>query len=610
MSLIVDSIFTEWRASLPEGSICPNTKNGYHLFLLKEICLKRGISENIINSVILALEVDDKEPPLDDKEKDRAKKMGLVWKGKGYGKENDDFISFKNVDGKLKPVEPKKTGKEKKTDTKISPTFDPKTYDAETGTSPYDPKNPKPQVSAASDEDAQDEGGQGVDQEKIDTSLEYTKTQYNIDKQTGGREGIGLGTNKSRAGEAAVHKGLRMMMDGKSLDEINSHLMDIANDSDTYLNKGWVNAAMSTIQAVDREIGIKNIKFVSGDTPEGRTSVKVDTDLETSSDMFIRTNDGRTIGVSLKDSGDVFLANKGWPKQSAILLDELESQMDTAVHGQLSKAMSIDNFKQKRSLEFRNVLNQMGGDFDLMVQRLQNDPSNPIGDYVNEFNDLPKLKNAINTDSLSIPQMKAIARMLAVYDKEKEQKLRNPEKEMVKDTFDVLNSSIEAKRGMNKWILRNMHVFDALGLNKEIKDGGVDEFITVFGTKPKGSVMKEDSIRDLFGSEVTRMLTENLNEIRNGNMEPEELENYMADKMELDHETGRISFLHENNLKYPLFYLAGRSRGIGESPAMEIHSTPMFERSLEAGTFNTDNWSEEQLNRLNNDFREMTKRNK
>lgn len=136
MSLIVDSIFTEWRASLPEGSSHPNTKNGYHLFLLKEICLKRGISENIINSVILALEADDKEPPLDDKEKERAKEMGLVWKGKGYGKETDDFISFKNVDGKLKPVEPEKKGKEKETGTEISPTFDPKTYDAKTGTSP------------------------------------------------------------------------------------------------------------------------------------------------------------------------------------------------------------------------------------------------------------------------------------------------------------------------------------------------------------------------------------------------------------------------------------------------------------------------------------------
>ena len=592
MSLIVDSIFTEWRASLPEGSLYPNTKNGYHLFLLKEICLKRGISEDIVNSVILELE--------QDTYKLRKKDTGdiSVFTNKdNYEKALDSGDYEEPEDGEKKPQIKKQ---------ETSPLFqkDGKTDDNLKNTGGL------VKVSTVSDETAQEEGGQGVDQEKIDTSLEYTKTQYNVDKKTGGREGIGLGTNKSRAGEAAVHKGLRMMMEGKPLDEINSYLMNIANNPDTYLNKSWVGAAMSTIQAVDREIGIKNIKYVAGDTPEGRSSVGVDTDLETSSDMFIRTNDNRTIGVSLKDSGDVFLANKGWPKQSAILLDELKSQMPEAVHGQLSKAMSIDNFKQKRSLEFRNVLNQMGGDFDLMVQRLQNDPSNPIGDYVNQFNDLPKLKNAINTDSLSIPQMKAIARMLAVYDKEREQKLRNPEKEMVKDTFDVLNSSIEAKRGMNKWILRNMHVFDALGLNKEIKDGGVDEFITVFGTKPKGSIMKEDSIRDLFGSEVTRMLNENLNEIRSGNMEPEELENFMADKMELDHETGRISFLHENNLKYPLFYLAGRSRGIGESPAMEIHSTPMFERSLEAGTFNTDNWSEEQLNRLNNDFREMTKRNK
>ena len=59
MSLIVDSIFTEWRASLPEGSVCPNTKNGYHLFLLKEICLKRGIPENVINNVLLMLEKEE-----------------------------------------------------------------------------------------------------------------------------------------------------------------------------------------------------------------------------------------------------------------------------------------------------------------------------------------------------------------------------------------------------------------------------------------------------------------------------------------------------------------------------------------------------------------------
>ena len=104
MSLIVDSIFTEWRASLPKGSLHPNTKNGYHLYLLKEICLKRGISENIINSVLLALEAkeDDK---LDDKEREKAKKLGLVSKGFGnWGKDKDGPTTHKSKGGKLVPV--------------------------------------------------------------------------------------------------------------------------------------------------------------------------------------------------------------------------------------------------------------------------------------------------------------------------------------------------------------------------------------------------------------------------------------------------------------------------------------------------------------------------
>ena len=103
MSLIVDSIFTEWRASLPEGSICPNTKNGYHLFLLKEE-FEKLIDPDLVYSALYEAD-NDKEPPLDDKEKDRAKKMGLIWKGKGYGKENEDGISFKNQGGKLVKIE-------------------------------------------------------------------------------------------------------------------------------------------------------------------------------------------------------------------------------------------------------------------------------------------------------------------------------------------------------------------------------------------------------------------------------------------------------------------------------------------------------------------------
>ena len=44
----------------------------------------------------------------------------------------------------------------------------------------------------------------------VDEALRYTKNQAKKDKDSGGREGVGLGTDTSRAGEAAVHTGLRM----------------------------------------------------------------------------------------------------------------------------------------------------------------------------------------------------------------------------------------------------------------------------------------------------------------------------------------------------------------------------------------------------------------
>lgn len=101
MSFNLDSLFIEWRRIVPTG--IPNPKNAYHLTLLKEICLSKGISTEVVDSVMLVLEAEEK--PLDDKEKEKADKMGLKWKGKGYGKESEKGISHKNVDGKLVAVD-------------------------------------------------------------------------------------------------------------------------------------------------------------------------------------------------------------------------------------------------------------------------------------------------------------------------------------------------------------------------------------------------------------------------------------------------------------------------------------------------------------------------
>ena len=54
MSFNLDSLFVEWRSKVPTG--IPNPKNAYHLVLLKEICLNKGIDIKIVDNVILTLE--------------------------------------------------------------------------------------------------------------------------------------------------------------------------------------------------------------------------------------------------------------------------------------------------------------------------------------------------------------------------------------------------------------------------------------------------------------------------------------------------------------------------------------------------------------------------
>ena len=74
MSFDLGKLFIEWRRIVPNG--VPNPGNAYHLVLLKEICLAKGIERDVVDNVILALEQDDKGG-LDDKEREKAKKMGL-----------------------------------------------------------------------------------------------------------------------------------------------------------------------------------------------------------------------------------------------------------------------------------------------------------------------------------------------------------------------------------------------------------------------------------------------------------------------------------------------------------------------------------------------------
>lgn len=88
----------------------PDFSKPQHITILSEILTEWGLTD-VKYELIKNLLKEEEEKPLDDREKERAEKMGLKWLGKGYGKEDGKGVTHKNVDGKLVKVD--KDGEEK-----------------------------------------------------------------------------------------------------------------------------------------------------------------------------------------------------------------------------------------------------------------------------------------------------------------------------------------------------------------------------------------------------------------------------------------------------------------------------------------------------------------
>lgn len=139
----------------------------------------------------------------------------------------------------------------------------------------------------------------------------------------------GAGSKESRAAEASVvvvtHHllGLRKPSDTniddfllKNENEITSMLTELSNMKGSRLKGDWVNAVnrqiISSMSAVEKRFGSR-IQNVVWDNEEGRTTIGLrKKNRRDRSDMYVKLEDGRVIGVSLKKDGNVFLANQGY----------------------------------------------------------------------------------------------------------------------------------------------------------------------------------------------------------------------------------------------------------------------------------------------------------
>lgn len=113
MRFNLDKLWVNWRRAVPNG--VPNPKNAYHLVLLKEICLAKGVEKDVIDKVLLTLEQEDTFTA-------KSKKTGKVV---AFGSEetrdkaidSGDYEDVEKKDDKEKEPTTKLGGDELSTDT-------------------------------------------------------------------------------------------------------------------------------------------------------------------------------------------------------------------------------------------------------------------------------------------------------------------------------------------------------------------------------------------------------------------------------------------------------------------------------------------------------------
>ena len=588
MKFNIDKILSEWAYRVDDGQ--PDVSNPDHIENLREILYRFGLPHKFIVEYVRGLTESElvKNPNPKGRKKMVTKAYAAQWLDTSKAKTQDTELS------KSKQA----TSSELKTQSKLSPD----------------------EIKKAS----------ASNQTSVQDSLMMTKTQAKIQAREKGKKDVGLGTPESRAGEAMVHNGIDQMVervkDGMSFEdalvEVETDFLGMVNTDDHILNstegKKWVGAAVATLKKLNKEIGLENIQSASWDTNAGREAIGVDPKVNTSSDMFIQMNDGSVTGISLKKSGKVFILSGGWNKQSKIILDNLEKSMQDSPEefSKIKDAMDIKHHANEAISALKKATETVGSEeiktgLEDLKERIGWDEESQTASGKTQFFDgssLPKyikaledpdLLKKINNGEASKDEQKAYAKLLQEYHKPEAGLIRDADDNATKRMYDQINNSPNAKSAMKQFVIKSLHLPETLGLNEVTKAGGIDNFSTLFGSGDDGAILNEETIGTLLGQNFK----DTLSKVRSEEATVKDLNKVIEEQIEFDTEKGMIVFRHENNSEYPLFEMSGRSKGIMASLALEIKQTPLMAYALKAGTFNSDDWTEEERKKFGLEMR-------
>ena len=589
MNFNIDKILSEWAYRVDDGQ--PNVSNPSHIDTLREILYHFGLPHKFIVEYMYGLN----ESELVKNPNPKARKNMVT---KAYAAQWLDGNPKAKKQDTEQPKSKSTKSSELKTQSKLSPD----------------------EIKKA----------KASNLTSVQDSLMMTKTQAKIQAREKGKKNVGLGTPESRAGEAMVHNGIDQMVervkDGMSfedaLGEVETDFLGMVNTDDHILNstegKKWVGAAVATLKKLHKEIGLENIQGASWDTDAGGEAIGVDPKVNTSSDMFIQMNDGTVTGISLKKTGKVLILSGGWNKQSKIILDNLEKSMQDSPKefAKIKDAMDIKHHADETSSALKKATETVGPEqiktgLDDLKQKVGWDEKtqtasgktqffdgSSLPKYIKALED-PKLLEKVNNGEASKDEQKAYAKLLQEYHKQEAGLIRDADENATKRMYDQINNSPNAKSAMKQFVIKSLHLPETLGLNEVTKAGGIDNFSTLFGSGDDGAILNEETIGTLLGQNFKDTLTK----VKSGESTVTDLNKVIEEQIEFDTEKGMIVFRHENNSEYPLFEMSGRSKGIMASLALEIKQTPLMAYALKAGTFNSDDWTEEERKKFGLEMR-------
>ena len=580
-------IAKKWSHRLDSGT--PNPKNPSHVAELSKMLLEWDIPyENVQESISKLTEEQEFYA--------RSKKSGKIVK---YT--NKDNYESGIEDGSHEKVDQDDAARE---------------FDKQDGDEPKPEEKPQTKISKSGGfdgGDSTDVESQPVDSKSPNDDLrnkdhQTTDSQLNLSvadakaqAEKKGKKGVGAGTAESRAGEAAVHYTLRQLLDGKNIQDVKSELMNVANDKGKILNTKWVNAAVNTAQWINDVYG-DNIEEVVWDTPEGRELIDAEGH-GTSADMFIKTKDGENVGISLKQTTNVFLLNGGYSTQHDILVESLSETLSPSEIEEFRSKTSIETYKAGFSSQLTDIRNLFSNDNTLkskLMESIEN-YKNLSDDEFKKIFDSPKYRKYVDDVENIISKLphvkneekKFIAKLVKAGEIRKSypdlyDNLRGEEIKLTQSILSEANSNPNVAQGLKKLCLDGMHVEDIL-FGKSDK---LDEFITLYGNNPaveldKGVLLKIFDMQDDFEQYMSLDNDEDRQEFKQQMLEK------MNDKIKIDIKdgarSGEIKIKHQNG-EFHLFGVRARTKPLGESPGLEMNQTSFMGNVIKEGTPEVSKW--------------------